>query len=335
MSRGRGILSGLGGLAPWRRAPAGGVATSGEQDQAMAQFLRQNLGRLALLLLLAQGLGGFLLLLHYRPSPGEALASLWALDSQVWGGWLLRRLHAAGGQLLLLLALARWLWALRSGAYAQGRRGVWLGGCLFLGAVFVQNTSGAILPWSLAAQGALASLLGLGGQATAPSGLALAFALHMALPLPLWLFCRARRDRLGEPRQPEPFSPFVPPPEPQPTDHLGRVLLAGGALALLWGLALLMPDLLLLPDLAASAAGGGPTPLPWHLLAPAALAARLPPGLGLGLISLAGLGLTLLPWWDRRGGDLWRRPAAARLALGVALLWLVLSLWGWLESRPW
>jgi quinol-cytochrome oxidoreductase complex cytochrome b subunit len=169
------------------------------------QYFHRCLGGLSLLLLAMQLVSGLVLLMHYRPEPAQALASLMHLESQVWGGWALRRLHAVSGNLLLLTVSLHMLKVLWRGAYKDPRELHWLSGVLLWLGSLAMLVSGGLLPGTQAAWQGLAVLCrGLGLAPPSLEGLGLVYALHLGLPwlllLALWgHLAMVRRLGLAEP----------------------------------------------------------------------------------------------------------------------------------------
>ena len=153
------------------------------------QYFHRCLGGLCLLLLMMQLVSGLFLLLHYRPEPGQALASLMRMESQVWGGWALRRAHAVGGNLLLWGVSLHMLRVLWRGAYKDPRELHWLSGVVLWLVSLVMLFSGGLLPGTQAAWQALAGLCqALGMAPPGAQNLGLAYGLHLGLP---WLMLLA------------------------------------------------------------------------------------------------------------------------------------------------
>src|SRR5512143_28420 len=73
-------------------------------------------GGMSLLLFIIQVLTGFFLLIYYTPSPKEAFASVVFIDNGVVFGWLFRRLHAIGANVMILLVMIHMLKVLISRA---------------------------------------------------------------------------------------------------------------------------------------------------------------------------------------------------------------------------
>jgi ubiquinol-cytochrome c reductase cytochrome b/c1 subunit len=288
------------------------------------------LGTLALLLLLSQLATGLLLLVHYRPTP-EALTSLVALERDFRWGWLLRALHCAGANLLLLAAAVHLGRVVAAGAYKRPRELHWVSGCLLFWLACLMAASGALLPWTPQAQAmarAATDLLGLAAASSPGPFLALhlllVFALlgllagHLALVRRTGLLAG---DRTGE----HPYGlPMLP-------------LLVLGTLGLLVGTASFAPGLFQVQEfqvqegLLPPGMGAGLRP-PWYLLA-AGEVLRLAPteAAGAGILGGLGLMLVLLPLWDLgRRRPFWERAAFSKLVVGWLIACLVLTAWGWL-----
>ena len=111
------------------------------------QYFLQCLGGLCLVLFLFQAASGLILLLHYQPWDRQALASIYALESRGAWGWMIRRLHATGAGLLLLLAAGHMLRVVWTGAYKPPRQLNWVTGLALLGLVLASVLSGQVLAW--------------------------------------------------------------------------------------------------------------------------------------------------------------------------------------------
>ena len=106
------------------------------------------LGGMTVFLFAVQVGTGILLLLYYRPSPGEAFESVQFVMTKVQFGWLLRGVHAWAGNLIILTAMLHMFSTYFLKAYRKPRELTWVTGCilffLFLGFGF----SGYLLPWN-------------------------------------------------------------------------------------------------------------------------------------------------------------------------------------------
>ncbi len=104
------------------------------------------LGGLAFTSFLVLVVTGVLLLFYYRPVPGSAFESILYLESSVWGGAYIRRLHRLASHALLILIALHALRVIWTGAYLHPRHGNWVvGASLFLLAVG-QAYTGYLLP---------------------------------------------------------------------------------------------------------------------------------------------------------------------------------------------
>jgi len=106
------------------------------------------LGGMTLFLFIVQVVTGILLLLYYRPSPGEAFESVQFIMTKVQFGWLVRGIHAWSANLLIFTAMLHMFSTFFLKAYRKPRELTWMTGCalflLFLGFGF----SGYLLPWN-------------------------------------------------------------------------------------------------------------------------------------------------------------------------------------------
>lgn len=136
-------------------------------------YLRGCLGGLALVVFGAQVLSGLAMLAWFQPWSQGAGAGILGLESGGVPGWMLRRLHAAGGDLLLLLVLLHLLRVLWSGAFRPPREWNWLSGLGLAGLALVGALSG--------------SALAAPGLQPAPAWLVV---LHLGLPLLMILLMR-------------------------------------------------------------------------------------------------------------------------------------------------
>jgi len=91
---------------------------------------------------------GILLLLYYRPSPGEAFESVQFIMTRVRFGWLIRGLHAWAGNLLILTAMLHMFSTYFLKAYRPPRELTWVSGCLLFFLFLGFGFSGYLLPWN-------------------------------------------------------------------------------------------------------------------------------------------------------------------------------------------
>ncbi|MBI5655946.1 MAG: cytochrome b N-terminal domain-containing protein [Geobacter sp.] len=105
-------------------------------------------GGLSLILFILQVLTGIFLLIYYVPSPAEAFSSVVFIDNGVVFGWLFRRLHAVGANIMILLVMIHMLKVIISGAYKAPREFHWLSGFALLMLTMMMGISGYLLPWT-------------------------------------------------------------------------------------------------------------------------------------------------------------------------------------------
>ena len=105
------------------------------------------LGGAALLLFANQVITGVLLTVYYKPATEAALASLQFVEQQTTLGFLIRQMHAWGGNLLILLLLLHMGKVFFNRAYRHPREMTWLSGALLLLVALAFGFTGYLLPW--------------------------------------------------------------------------------------------------------------------------------------------------------------------------------------------
>jgi quinol-cytochrome oxidoreductase complex cytochrome b subunit len=162
-------------------------------------------------------LSGAFLLVYYVPAFSQAFPSAEKLNTQVPFGWMVRRLHAAGGNFLLLLLFIHLLRVFYAGAYKTRPGRFWLAEVFLVAFAAWANFSGSFLPLSQEAfWGTAASLSGLsaipwiggalldflrGGKELGGAALSRFFSLHLlfAALIGLLMFGHSRmKSRGGE-----------------------------------------------------------------------------------------------------------------------------------------
>ena len=140
-------------------------------------------------------LSGAFLLVYYLPIFSQAFASVEKLNTQVPFGWMVRRLHAAGGNFLLLLLFLHLLRVFYAGAYKNRPGRFWMAEVFLVTFAVWANFTGAFLPlsqeafWGTAASlsslstipwigGALVDFL-RGGKELGGAALSRFFSLHL------------------------------------------------------------------------------------------------------------------------------------------------------------
>jgi quinol-cytochrome oxidoreductase complex cytochrome b subunit len=163
-------------------------------------------GGLALLMFSLQVVTGLFLLAYYQPTTQGAWTSLMHLDNQVAGGWILRRLHAVGGNMLVMFALLHMVRVLWNSAYKEPRELNWLSGLALLVCAMATAASGQVLAWNQSGIELANLLTGVwqsvpwiggslvswirGGEAVGGVTLGRFFAMHLALPVAMTLFLK-------------------------------------------------------------------------------------------------------------------------------------------------
>jgi ubiquinol-cytochrome c reductase cytochrome b subunit len=94
---------------------------------------------------------GLFLSVYYAPTFTQAFSSLERLNEQVPFGWLIRRLHGAGGNLFLILIFISLLQTLYKGNYKIDPRSFWVMGVLLFFMAVLTHLTGFLLPLSQSA----------------------------------------------------------------------------------------------------------------------------------------------------------------------------------------
>jgi quinol-cytochrome oxidoreductase complex cytochrome b subunit len=278
-------------------------------------------------------LSGAFLLVYYVPAFSQAFASAEKLNTQVPFGWMVRRLHAAGGNFLLLLLFIHLLRVFSAGAYKTRPGRFWLAEVFLVAFAAWANFSGSFLPLSQDAfWGTAASLSGLsaipwiggalvdflrGGKELGGAALSRFFSLHLlfAALIGLLMFGHSRMKSRGGEKEEKP-------------SRFGN-LLTSAALAIL-----LLTAVTFAPHWFADSLreGGNPTVNPSGIVGPwqmmffqeglSFLSLASPLGFLAGLV-IVKLLILLLPYYDRASErSLLLRPFS--LVIGSGLLVLVL-----------
>jgi len=106
------------------------------------------LGGMTLFLFVVQVVTGILLLLYYRPSPGEAFESVQFIMTKVQFGWLIRGIHSWSANLLICTAMLHMFSTFFLKAYRTPRELTWVTGCLLFFLFLGFGFSGYLLPWN-------------------------------------------------------------------------------------------------------------------------------------------------------------------------------------------
>jgi quinol-cytochrome oxidoreductase complex cytochrome b subunit len=105
-------------------------------------------GGITLFLFGIQVVTGILLLVYYRPTPGEAYESVQFIMTRVAFGWLIRSIHSWSANLMILSAFIHMFSVVFLHGYRRPRELVWLSGIGLLGLALAFGFSGYLLPWN-------------------------------------------------------------------------------------------------------------------------------------------------------------------------------------------
>lgn len=108
------------------------------------------LGGISFALYLVQAVTGILLLMYYRPTTGEAYASVVEITNNIPYGWLIRGIHHWGANLMVVTVILHMMRVFFTAAYRPPRDITWVNGTLLLAFTFAFGFSGYLLPWSQA-----------------------------------------------------------------------------------------------------------------------------------------------------------------------------------------
>lgn len=324
-------------------------------DQALRKALGHRLprhagwrhaaGGITYLLFILLVVTGVLLSFYYRPSAEEAYQSVQHIVSNVRLGWLMRDLHVWGANLVVLTALVHMARVFLDASYKPPRETNWLAGVLLLFVVLAFGATGYLLPWDQWAYWTVTEALDMlgripvlgsvsvgvlrGDPVVSGATLSRFFAIHVivlpwiAFGLLVLHFALLRKHGLAPPERSNaaegPGIPFFP-------HHMLRsFVVAVLVLTVTATLAILSPREV--ADPANPAQPPGTLLTSWVVAdVSRALTHYLGPW-GLGLFLLLGLGLALLPLFDRDPERrLRRRPVVAALGLvfylGFTVAWL-------------
>jgi ubiquinol-cytochrome c reductase cytochrome b subunit len=161
-------------------------------------------GGLSLVLFAIQVVTGFVLLLYYIPHADYAFKSIVFMENQVAFGWLWRRLHAVGANLMVFTVIIHLLKVFYTGAYHKPREMHWLTGFFLFLMTLGTAFSGYVLPWSQMSFWAATVVTDAmavipfvgdwtvqfirGGELITGVTLGRFFALHMGLPVVMLIF---------------------------------------------------------------------------------------------------------------------------------------------------
>ena len=105
-------------------------------------------GGMTLFFFVVQVMSGILLMLYYRPSAEEAFESVEFIMTTVPFGWLVRSIHSWSANLMVFFAFCHLATVFFMKAYRPPREITWISGCLLLFLVLGFGFSGYLLPWN-------------------------------------------------------------------------------------------------------------------------------------------------------------------------------------------
>jgi quinol-cytochrome oxidoreductase complex cytochrome b subunit len=288
-------------------------------------------------------LAGIFLSVYYVPTFAQAFSSVQRLNEQIPFGWWIRRIHAGGGYLLLILTTLYLIWLWAAGAYRWVSRRIWLYGILFWGLAIFTHFSGTLLPLSQSAfwgtnlvlsnislipaiGGGIADFL-RGGKELSSGALLRFYSMHLGFPLIMILLFFAHTRPVAKLR--------------------GEGKMEGdGKKFLLWAVLALL--LLATTGFSASLAdslGEMANPLqtpdrsasPFYFLfleETLKFFSQTDPGLAFLFFVLLPLLIVFLPWIDRgRETNLLQRPFALSIGVALAMIFLYFSFVGLASAR--
>ena len=308
-----------------------------------------TLGTSALLLFFVQAVTGLLLMFYYKPTVGDAHASVAFITESVPFGWLIRQLHVWGANLMVLVVFLHMVKTFVYGGYKAPREVTWMLGVVILGTVLGLAFTGDLLPWdelafwattvgteapaSLPLVGPFIKQLMRGGIDMNEATLGRFFVTHVAL-LPIVLITLAALHLVLVRLQGT--SPLTRTDEPEPEDR--ALLRAGGKpffpnqlvlevivayvlIGILVTLAILFPFHLGEP---ANPFETPPGIKPkWYFLPVFQLLKYLPEAVAVALPPALGLLILLLPFLDRSPE---RHPRRRPVVIGIGTVVIVATL---------
>lgn len=311
-----------------------------------------SLGAVLIVLFCLEIITGILLLMHYVPSTREAFASVTHIYGAVPFGWLIRRVHAIGANLFVLVLFLHMLSVMVMGTYRKPREMHWFVGCAIFGVTLTTCLSGYLLPWSQLSYWATTVATSFPGSlpfvgdwlVTATRGSSLVsqetlgrfFALHVSLiPFTLLILIGIhlfvmRRTGISTPPWTDgtkkiPFFPhFV-------VEDMKVIYIF---LAILFFFVFFYPQVSFPPDAMEPA---NPLSTPehikpeWYFLANYQLLKLVPSELiGIVLQGIAALLIFLLPIIDRKDArPAWKRPIFGTIVFLGIIGFIALTIWGY------
>lgn len=124
----------------------------------------RTFGALVVILFGVEAITGVGLALWYAPTTTDAWASVHFIQNQLTLGWMLRGLHHAAGNVLIVVAILHLAQGLLWGAWKAPRELSWIAFLLALQALILISHTGYLLPWDLRSYWATQVLVGIAGN---------------------------------------------------------------------------------------------------------------------------------------------------------------------------
>lgn len=312
-------------------------------------------GSMSLFLFVSQVLTGILLLVYYRPTPGEAFESVKFIMTKATMGWLYRQIHAWGANLMVIIVFLHMLRTFVTGSYKKPRELTWVFGVMLFILTLVFGFTGYLLPWNQLAYwattvgtevagaipgaGEWIKTLLRGGESVSGETLSRFFVVHViVLPWAVFFIVLfhlvlvrfqgiATLEPVGQEKKPKPGEgiPFFP-------HHVTK---EGMVFYLLLGL--LVTLAILAPFELGEKADPLQTPFAikpeWYFLPMYQVIKYFPKLVGIFIVSLAPLFLFIWPFIDRsKERHPLKRPVAMTIGILVVLSLLVLGMMGYLSE---
>ena len=325
-----------------------------------------TLGFVALAAFISQVVTGFFLLIYYVPDSEHAFRSVQEIMSSVPYGWLFRKMHAVGSNLMVAVTILHMLSVFFMGSYKKPREMTWLAGSFMLFMALAFCLSGYLLPWSQLSYwattivttiptafpyaGDFVTRMMRGGEAVSGVTLNRFFALHVTLlPLLLILFIGfhlflVRRIGISAPpfgradKARRPWTGFRHEDHPDghpfyPYSVQRDMAVLAFYFSVMFFIISFLPSLFM-PEDANTPADPLRTPghikPEWYFLAPYQML-KLVPNKLLGISIQIGLAAVFLLWpfLDRKEEDnILKRPLLLAVFILALAVWVALTVWG-------
>jgi cytochrome b6 len=125
-------------------------------------------GGMTMFFFIIQIVTGLLLLLYYKPTESEAFESYVFIQKEVAFGWLMRQAHSWSANLMILMMFVHMFSAYFMKAYRKPRELMWLSGIVLLLLTLGLGFTGYLLPWTQLAY--FATAVGVQSATYAPGG---------------------------------------------------------------------------------------------------------------------------------------------------------------------